>query len=105
MFDNADDRLDVVRQLHRICDRPKVAIQDVVSLVANEGLAVNLPKCVEFFDKTIAQESGREIAEEQVFWTEIFQPFLLAGLLLYLAYLLVPERPSQGRLATLELPS
>jgi Ca-activated chloride channel family protein len=58
---------------------------------------------VEFFDRTLAQESGREIVEEQVFWTEIFQPFLLAGLLLFLVYLLVPERPSQGRLSTREL--
>lgn len=53
---------------------------------------------VDFFEQTIAQEGGREVTEEQVFWTEIFQPFLLSGLALYLLYLLVPERPKVGQL-------
>jgi Ca-activated chloride channel family protein len=57
---------------------------------------------VSFYDKTIAVEGGREVVEEQVFWTEIFQPFLFAGLALYLAYLLFPERPAAGRLALKE---
>lgn len=53
---------------------------------------------VDFFEKTVAQEQGRDIYDEQVFWTEIFQPFLLAGLLLYLLHILVPERPRSGQL-------
>jgi hypothetical protein len=57
---------------------------------------------VEFFEKTIDLESGREVFDEQVVWTEIFQPFLIAGLVLYLIYLMFPERPRQGELTTLE---
>lgn len=53
---------------------------------------------VDFFEKTIARESGREIIDEQVTWTEIFQPFLLAGIVLYLVYLAFPERPRAGQL-------
>ncbi len=56
----------------------------------------------DFFRKTIALETGREVEEEQIFWTEIFQPFLLAGLALYLVYIVFSERPRQGQLATLE---
>jgi Ca-activated chloride channel family protein len=54
---------------------------------------------VSFFDETLAKEGGRDVFEKQVFWTEIYQPFLFAGLLLYLLYLLVPERPRIGQLA------
>ena len=54
---------------------------------------------VDFFDKTIGQEEGREVHEEQVFWTEIYQPFVLAGLFFYLLGLLLPERPALGQLA------
>jgi Ca-activated chloride channel family protein len=54
---------------------------------------------VDFYEGTLDKESGREVVEEQVFWTEIFQPFLLAGLVFYLAHLLLPERPRRGRLA------
>lgn len=54
---------------------------------------------VDFFEKTIARESGREIVDEQVTWTEIFQPFLLAGLVLYLSFLALPERPRRGQLS------
>ena len=57
---------------------------------------------VDFFEKTVAQEEGRDIYDEQVFWTEIFQPFLLAGLVLYLLHVLAPERPKSGQLALVE---
>ena len=57
---------------------------------------------VDFYDKTIARESGREVYDEHVVWTEIFQPFAFAGLVLYLIYLLLPERPGRGQLAALE---
>ncbi|MBI4605982.1 MAG: hypothetical protein HY721_28795, partial [Planctomycetes bacterium] len=57
---------------------------------------------VGFYEKTIAAEGGREVYEENVAWTEIFQPFLLAGLALYLAYLLYPERPRAGGLTPVE---
>ncbi|MCZ6792222.1 MAG: VWA domain-containing protein [Planctomycetota bacterium] len=48
---------------------------------------------VDFYDKTIGRQKRREVTEEQVSWTEIFQPFLLAGIILYFFYLLLPERP------------
>ena len=54
---------------------------------------------VSFYEKTIAMEGGREVVEEQVFWTEIFQPFLFCGLALYLVFLILPERPAVGQLA------
>lgn len=54
---------------------------------------------VSFFDETLAKEGGRDVYEEQVFWTEIYQPFLFAALALYLLYLLIPERPRIGQLA------
>jgi Ca-activated chloride channel family protein len=57
---------------------------------------------VDFFEQTLAQEEGRDIYDEQVFWTEIFQPFLLAGLVLYLIHILLPERPKSGQLAGVE---
>jgi Ca-activated chloride channel family protein len=57
---------------------------------------------VDFYQQTIAEEGGREVIEEQVFWTEIFQPFLLAGLALYLIHLVFPERPRRGALSRLE---
>jgi len=56
----------------------------------------------DFFHKTIAQESGREIEDEEIAYTEIFQPFLLAGLAFYAAYLALSERPRQGQLERLE---
>ncbi|HLU48277.1 MAG TPA: VWA domain-containing protein, partial [Planctomycetota bacterium] len=53
---------------------------------------------VEIHEDAIASEGGREIVEEHVSWTEIFQPFLLAGVALYFLFLLVSERtPSQLR--------
>ena len=55
-----------------------------------------------FFEATLAQEGGREIYEEQVFWTEIYQPFLFAGLAFYLLYLLLGERPRVGQLTLQE---
>jgi Ca-activated chloride channel family protein len=57
----------------------------------------------DFYQKTIGQESGRGVDEEHVTWTEIFQPFLFAGLVLYSAYLFLAERPSRGRLESKEL--
>jgi Ca-activated chloride channel family protein len=57
---------------------------------------------VSFFDETIAREEGRETYEEQVFWTEIYQPFLFLGLALYLLYLVLSERPAVGQLALQE---
>ncbi len=56
----------------------------------------------DYFNKTIALEAGREVEEEQVTYTEIFQPFLLAGLAFFLLYLAVSERPRRGQLAQLE---
>jgi len=56
----------------------------------------------DFFHETIGKEAGRDVEDEQVFWTEIFQPFLLAGLAFYLIYLALPERPRQGQLAVPE---
>ena len=60
---------------------------------------------VEFFTNTIARDSGRDVFDEQVIWTEIFQPFLITGLVLYLIYLLLPERPARGQLTTPEAAS
>jgi Ca-activated chloride channel family protein len=54
---------------------------------------------VDFYENTLDRESGREVVEEQVFWTEVYQPFLFAGIALYMAHLLLPERPRRGRLA------
>jgi Ca-activated chloride channel family protein len=58
---------------------------------------------VDFYDKTIAKEAGRQVGEEQIFWTEIFQPFVLAGLVLYLVHLLIAERPRRGQLVVPEV--
>jgi len=55
------------------------------------------PDLVDFYEKTIAQETGREIVQERITWTELFQPFLLVGLLFYLLHLAVPERPARAR--------
>jgi Ca-activated chloride channel family protein len=55
----------------------------------------------DFFDKTIALEAGREIEDEEIAYTEIFQPFLLAGIAFYLAYLAWRERPRHGQLERL----
>ncbi len=52
---------------------------------------------VGFFDRTLGQEEGREVFEEHVTWTELFQPFVLAGIFFYLIYLALPERPSRHR--------
>jgi len=60
---------------------------------------------VEFYKNAIASGEGREVYEEQVFWTEVFQPFLLAGLALLVAALLVRERPAAGALAAEEATS
>lgn len=57
---------------------------------------------VDFFRKTIDMESVREVYEEHVVWTEIFQPFLIAGLILYLVHILIPERPRRGQLTTIQ---
>lgn len=51
---------------------------------------------VEIWNDTLGKEEGRELEELHVSWTEIFQPFLLAGLALYVAALLIPERPARG---------
>ena len=56
----------------------------------------------DFFQKTIALEAGREVEDEQVSYTEIFQPFLLAGFVFYVFFLALNERPRQGQLAQLE---
>lgn len=56
----------------------------------------------DFFAKTIAQEVGREIEDEEIAYTEIFQPFLLAGLAFYAAYLARSERPRRGQLERME---
>lgn len=53
----------------------------------------------DFYDRTIAQDSRRDVIEKRVFWTEIFQPFLLAGLFFYLLYIAVVERSKTGQLA------
>jgi Ca-activated chloride channel homolog len=53
---------------------------------------------VSFYEKTISREEGRELYEEQVLWTEVFQPLLLAGIAFYVASLLVSERPRRGQL-------
>ena len=53
----------------------------------------------DFYDRTIAQDARRDVFEKRVFWTEIFQPFLLAGLFFYLLHLAVLERPKTGQLA------
>ena len=53
----------------------------------------------DFFDRTIAQDARRDVAEKRVFWTEIFQPFLLAGLFFYLLHIALAERPRTGQLA------
>ncbi|MEM7231601.1 MAG: VWA domain-containing protein [Planctomycetota bacterium] len=50
---------------------------------------------VEIFEQTIGKEEGREVLEENVAWTEIFQVFVLAGFACYLIYLSIPERPSR----------
>jgi len=50
---------------------------------------------VSFYKTQIAPQAGREIYEVSVSWTEIFQPFLLAGILLYFLFLLIPERPPE----------
>ena len=52
----------------------------------------------EFYDNTIARDTRHEVIEKQVFWTEIYQPFLLAGLLFYVFHLLLNDRPRQGQL-------
>ena len=59
----------------------------------------NDPDLVGFYENTIGREEGREVADEQVAWTEIFQPFLLAAIGLYIAHLAFSERPRHGRLA------
>jgi Ca-activated chloride channel family protein len=56
---------------------------------------------VDFYEKTLGREKGREVVEEHVSWTEIFQPFLLAGFILYLLYLALPERPARRPAAAL----
>ena len=53
----------------------------------------------EFYSESIAKDSRREIVEKQVFWTEIYQPFLFAGIFFYLLHLLLQERPRTGQLA------
>ena len=60
-------------------------------------VGIDNPDLVDFYENTIARETGREIILERVTWTELFQPFLLAGLFFYLLYLAVPERPSRAR--------
>jgi Ca-activated chloride channel homolog len=55
--------------------------------------ATNNFDLVDFFDSTIGKQEGREGEETHVAWTEIFQPFLLTGLALYLVYLVLGERP------------
>jgi Ca-activated chloride channel family protein len=54
---------------------------------------------VEIFENTIGKETGREVEEEAVSWTEIYQPFLLAGIFFYLVWLLIPERVSGSPVA------
>ncbi len=54
---------------------------------------------VEFYDQRIAPNTRDEVTEKRVFWTEIFQPFLLAGLVLYVLAVTLPERPKKGQLA------
>ncbi len=53
----------------------------------------------DFYERTIAQDARRDVIEKRVFWTEIFQPFLLAGLLFYLLHIALLERPKVGQLA------
>ena len=50
---------------------------------------------VETFEETIGREEGREVYEEHMSWTEIFQPFLLAGLFFYLLSVATAERPNR----------
>jgi Ca-activated chloride channel family protein len=57
---------------------------------------------VDLYRNTIAGQEGQDVVDEQVAWTEIFQPFLITGLCLYLLYLFIPERPRRGQLMALE---
>jgi Ca-activated chloride channel family protein len=59
----------------------------------------NDPDLVGFYENTIGREEGRSVTDEQVAWTEIFQPFLLAAIGLYVAHLAFSERPRHGRLS------
>jgi Ca-activated chloride channel family protein len=60
------------------------------------------PDIADFYEKTLRAEKGREFFEEHVSWTEIFQPFLLAGFCFFLAFLALPERPPRARGVTVE---
>lgn len=51
---------------------------------------------VGFYKGVREKEEGREVVEERVSWTEVYQPFLLGGLFFYFLFLIVPERP-RGR--------
>ncbi len=53
----------------------------------------------DFYEQTIAKDSRRDTVETQIYWTEIYQPFVLGGLFFYALYLLVRERPRGGQLA------
>jgi Ca-activated chloride channel family protein len=53
---------------------------------------------VDFYEnKIVAQQPRREITEEHVYWSEVYQPVLFVGLALVVAAMLIPERPRQAQ--------
>lgn len=50
------------------------------------------PDLVSFYRDVIAAEEGRDVWEEHVSWTEIYQAFLLAGIAFYWLFLVIPSR-------------
>ena len=57
---------------------------------------------VGFWRSQIAPLAGRRSEEERITWTELFQPFLLAGLFFYLIHLGIGERPARARSISLQ---
>jgi Ca-activated chloride channel family protein len=45
---------------------------------------------VDFWEKQVKSDAGREVREERIVWQEVFQPFVLGGLLLVLLALSLP---------------
>jgi Ca-activated chloride channel family protein len=105
----ADGKLDYVRDRAGNEHLSKLDSKTLQDMVNASPRGAYLPvgtynfDLVSFHEKQIAPEGGRELFEENISWTEIFQPFLLAGFVLYLAHLLLSERPRQGQLAPAEV--
>jgi len=73
-------------------------------LVLEAGRGKYLPAAVhhfdlvDFYDRVIARDEGREVMVERIEWREVYQPFALAGLLLVLLSLAFPIRANCGSL-------